>query len=84
MNDNLIELTINQKKETFEILLRFHFNECDYIALSPQDDKDSAAIFQIKKAPNSEEIYETIENIKLAKQVFVHFISIWELPEDDE
>ncbi|MCK5130461.1 MAG: DUF1292 domain-containing protein [Clostridiales bacterium] len=84
MKDNLIELVIENKTELFELLLRFRFKGCDYIALCPEDsDDDSAAIFEVKKADNGEEIFSTISNDNLAKEVFVHFISIWEMTEED-
>lgn len=84
MKDNIIELEIDSTKESFEILLRFKFKGSDYIALCPKSaDEDSAAIFEVKKADNDEEIFSTITNDNLAKEVFVHFISIWELTQDE-
>ena len=80
MNDDYIELTTDDKKEIFEVLLRFRFKGNDYIALRPEkEDENSAAIFEVKKEKLGEEAYCTIENENFAKEVFVHFISIWEL-----
>jgi hypothetical protein len=84
MDDKYIELIIDEKIELFEPLLRFRFKGNDYISLSPKDDDESAAIFEIKKADNDEELFCTIENENLAKEVFVHFVSLWELTEDEQ
>ncbi len=84
MNEDFIELIVDEKKELFEILLRFKFKGTNYIALCPQNaDDDSAAIFKIDEADNDEEIFSAIENENLAKEIFVHFISIWELMLDE-
>lgn len=85
MKDNIIELTIDDSNETFEVLLRFRFKGNDYIALRPEsEEEDSVAIFNINKADNDEEIYCTITDENKAKEVFVHFISLWELMQDEE
>ena len=85
MNDNIIELAVDGNKELFELLLRFKFKGTDYIALNPKkDEDDSVAIFKVLKADEGEEIYSTISNMNIAKEVFVHFISIWEIMQDDE
>lgn len=85
--ENFIELEGEKGKEVFEILLRFRFKGTDYIALSPENDEDdSAAIFEIHKLDGGEEEYLTITDSNLAKEVFVNFVSIWEMSdeEDDE
>lgn len=82
--NNIIELMIDDTVERFEILLRFRFKGNDYIALSPENDDESVAIFIINKAEDEAEIYCTITDENLAKEVFVHFISLWELMDEDE
>lgn len=85
MINNMIELISDDGKEVFEILLRFRFKGTDYIALRPEkEDEDSAAVFEVKKLEHGEEKYFTITDENSAKEVFVHFISIWELTEDEE
>ncbi len=83
--DNYIELISEEGSELFEILLRFRFNGTDYISLRPEtEDDETAAIFEIRKAQNGEEEFLPIEDENIAKEVFVHFVSIWEMTEEDE
>ncbi len=83
--DNYIELVSNEGSELFEILLRFRFNGTDYIALTPEtEEDDTAAIFEIKKSTGGEEEFFSIEDENTAKEVFVHFVSIWEMTEEGE
>jgi hypothetical protein len=85
MQDNIIELMVDDKVERFEILLRFRFKGNDYIALNPEsEDEESVAIFTIDKAEDDAEVYCTITDENLAKEVFVHFVSLWELMDEDE
>ena len=85
--DNIIELQGEHGAETFEVLLRFRYQGKDYIALRPEtEDEETAAVFEIHKLDDGEESYLTIMDDNLAKNVFVHFVSLWEmaLEEDEE
>lgn len=83
--DNYIELEGENGIEKFEILLRFRFKGTDYIAMIPEnEDDETAAIFEIHKLANEEEEYKTITDSNLAKEVFVNFVSIWEMSEEEE
>jgi len=83
--DNFIELTGEDGKEVFEILLRFRLKGTDYIALRPEnEDDETAAVLEIKKLDSGEEEFLTIFDDNLAKEVFVHFVSIWEMTQEQE
>ena len=67
------------------MLLRFRFKGTDYIALRPEnEDEETAAVFEVRKLDKGEEQYLTISNSNLAKEVFVHFVSIWEMAQEDD
>ena len=83
--DKFIELIGEDGKEIFELLLRFRFKGKDYIALRPEnEDEETAAIFEVHKSNGGEERYIPIYDSKIAKEVFVHFVSIWELAQETE
>lgn len=82
--DNLIELTGENGKELFEILLRFRLKGTDYIALRPEkEDEETVAVFEVRKLEGGQEQYITISDTNLAKEVFVHFVSIWEMAQEE-
>ncbi len=83
--DNFIKLSGENGEEEFEVLLRFRLKGTDYIALRPEaEDDDTAAVFEIHKFETGEEEYITISDSNLAKEVFVHFVSIWEMSEEED
>ena len=83
--DKFIELIGEDGKEVFELLLRFRFKGKDYIALRPEkEDEETAAVFEVHKANDGEEHYISISDARVAKEVFVHFVSIWELAQEAE
>ena len=82
--DNFIELTGENGNEMFELLLRFRFRGTDYIALRPEnEDEDTAVVFEVRKLDGGQEKYVTITDTNLAKEVFVHFVSIWEMAQEE-
>jgi hypothetical protein len=83
--DKYIELIGEDGKEMFELLLRFRFKGKDYIALRPEkEDEETAAVFEVHKSNGGEERYVSISDARAAKEVFVHFVSIWELAQGEE
>ena len=81
--DQFIELIGENGTEVFELLLRFKFKGKDYIALRPEkEDEDSAAVFEVRKMDDGEENYISIADDRMAKEVFVHFVSIWEMAQE--
>ena len=82
--DDYIELQSGSEIEKFELLLRFRFKGKDYIALRPEaEDEETAAIFLIKTLNNGEEEFISIDDTNVAKEVFVHFVSLWEMAQDE-
>ena len=83
--NNIIELEGENGLEKFELLLRFRFKGTDYIALRPEsEDEETAAIFEIRKSDGGGEQYRSISDSQKAKEVFVHFVTLWEMAQDEE
>jgi len=84
MSNQIIELFNDGAPERFEHLLSFDYNGVEYAAMHPLcEDEDSVAIFKFEKSNDGELYFSTIDDEDLAKQIFVHFISIWETGDEE-
>ncbi len=88
MNDAIIELINEQgEPEKFEHLMTLEYKEKAYLIMHPAEAEDvddgEVVVLAVNTDDDGEEVYEIVEDEKLAQEVFEEFLLILDSDEEE-